>query len=81
MPDEDVVARLARIETNMATKADLDALRVALGHKPLRPHATLYCSFCAKSQHEVKQLIVGPGMFICDECVRMCMKIVEGEQL
>ena len=37
---------------------------------------TCYCSFCGKSQHEVAQLIAGPGNFICDECVEMCMQIV-----
>lgn len=38
---------------------------------------TLYCSFCGKSQHEVQQLIAGPTVFICDECVDLCMTIVE----
>jgi hypothetical protein len=37
---------------------------------------TLYCSFCGKSQHEVKRLIVGPNVFICDECVLLCVGIV-----
>ena len=39
---------------------------------------TLYCSFCGKSQNEVDQLIAGPaaGLFICDECVELCMSIV-----
>ena len=35
----------------------------------------LYCSFCGKSQHEVKKLIAGPSVFICDECVELCMDI------
>lgn len=35
---------------------------------------TLYCSFCGKSQHEVRKLIAGPTVFICDECVELCMK-------
>ena len=34
---------------------------------------TLYCSFCGKSQHEVRKLIAGPTVFICDECVELCM--------
>ena len=37
---------------------------------------TLYCSFCGKSQHEVKKLIAGPTVFICDECVELCMDTV-----
>ena len=40
---------------------------------------TLYCSFCGKSQHEVRKLIAGPTVFICDECVELCMDIMEGE--
>jgi ClpX C4-type zinc finger len=43
------------------------------------PQRTLYCSFCYKSQHEVKKLISGPGgIFICDECVALCNEIVDG---
>lgn len=38
--------------------------------------ATLYCSFCGKSQHEVRKLIAGPASFICDECVELCMGII-----
>ena len=37
---------------------------------------TLYCSFCSKSQHQVKKLIAGPAVYICDECVDVCMDIV-----
>ena len=37
---------------------------------------TLYCSFCGKSQHEVRKLIAGPTVFICDECVELCMDII-----
>jgi ATP-dependent Clp protease ATP-binding subunit ClpX len=40
---------------------------------------TLYCSFCAKSQHEVRKLIAGPTVFICDECVELCMDIIREE--
>lgn len=39
----------------------------------------LYCSFCGKSQHEVRKLIAGPTVFICDECVELCMDIVREE--
>src|ERR1700693_4290528 len=40
---------------------------------------SLYCSFCGKSQHEVRKLIAGPTVFICDECVELCMDII-GEE-
>ena len=40
---------------------------------------TLYCSFCGKSQHEVRKLIAGPTVFICDECVELCLDII-GEE-
>ena len=41
------------------------------------PPGTLYCSFCRKSQHKVKKLIAGPAVHICDECVGLCVKIVD----
>ena len=40
---------------------------------------SLYCSFCGKSQHEVRKLIAGPTVFICDECVELCMDIIKEE--
>ena len=39
----------------------------------------LYCSFCGKSQHEVRKLIAGPSVFICDECVDLCNDIIKEE--
>ncbi len=39
----------------------------------------LYCSFCGKSQHEVKKLIAGPSVFICDECIALCNDIIRDE--
>ena len=44
------------------------------------PKNTLYCSFCGKSQHEVRKLIAGPTVFICDECVELCMDIIREEK-
>ncbi len=41
--------------------------------------STLFCSFCGKSQHEVKKLIAGPTVFICDECIELCMDIIREE--
>src|SRR5688500_20368749 len=40
---------------------------------------TLHCTFCGKSQHEVRKLIAGPTVFICDECVELCMDIIREE--
>ena len=40
---------------------------------------TLYCSFCGKSQHEVRKLIAGPSVFICDECIELCNDIIREE--
>jgi ATP-dependent Clp protease ATP-binding subunit ClpX len=40
---------------------------------------TLYCSFCGKSQHEVRKLIAGPNVFVCNECVELCMDIIQEE--
>lgn len=42
---------------------------------------TLYCSFCGKSQHEVKKLIAGPSVFVCNECVTLCNEIIQEEEL
>jgi ATP-dependent Clp protease ATP-binding subunit ClpX len=42
--------------------------------------STLYCSFCGKSQHEVRKLIAGPTVFICDECVELCRDIIQEEK-
>ena len=42
---------------------------------------TLYCSFCGKSQHDVRKLIAGPTVFICDECVELCMDIIREENI
>ena len=42
---------------------------------------TLYCSFCGKSQHDVKKLIAGPSVFVCNECVALCNDIIQEEEL
>ncbi len=44
-----------------------------------KDNGTLYCSFCGKSQHEVKKLIAGPAVFICNECVELCVDIIREE--
>ncbi|MBD3322516.1 MAG: AAA domain-containing protein, partial [Chitinivibrionales bacterium] len=43
-------------------------------------HSHLFCSFCGKSQEEVKKLVAGPSVYICDECIELCMDIVAEEQ-
>jgi len=44
--------------------------------KPRITPGTYFCSFCGKSQHEVKKLIAGPAVFVCDECVALCTTII-----
>ncbi len=43
---------------------------------PKKTDVTYHCSFCGKSQREVKKLVAGPAVFVCDECVRLCGKII-----
>ena len=52
----------------------------AAAQQPAAAAKVLYCSFCGKSQHEVRKLVAGPAVFICDECVGLCTDIVD-EQL
>ena len=47
--------------------------------KNIKENKLLYCSFCGKSQHEVRKLIAGPSVFICDECVELCNDIIREE--
>ena len=53
--------------------------RYEQGYSRATSKNTLYCSFCGKSQHEVRKLIAGPTVFICDECVELCMDIIREE--
>jgi len=50
-----------------------------IGQNGSESRNTLYCSFCGKSQHDVRKLIAGPTVFICDECVELCMDIIREE--
>jgi hypothetical protein len=45
----------------------------------LEPKGALHCTFCGKSQHEVRKLLAGPGVFICDECVVLCIDILHAQ--
>src|SRR6202142_688284 len=68
----------AKIEAARSGMSDGGALLAAATTVP-EPDNTLYCSFCGKSQHEVRRLIAGPTVFICDECVELCMDIIREE--
>ena len=66
----------AKIEAAMPPrKAGADAL--SQWRKDTSPEKTLFCSFCCKSQHDVRALIAGPTVFICDECVGLCDDIID----
>jgi ClpX C4-type zinc finger protein len=72
---DNVDKTLARIQRR------LDTLPTQFPNPPLdrkKQRDKLYCSFCGKNQDEVAKLIAGPTVFICNECVRLCMRIVEG---
>jgi len=80
--------RLGRIETELVALSSklVEDLRTALAqvfNRSLRRAggraATLYCSFCGKSQHEVAKLVAGPKVLICDECTDLCHGIVHRE--
>ena len=67
----------AKIEAATPPKTGADASSQS-GRKDVPPEkATLYCSFCGKSQHDVRALIAGPTVFICDECVGLCDDIID----
>jgi hypothetical protein len=70
----------ARIEAARAREPGAPPLAPAAEHEPPQK-ATLYCSFCRKSQHDVRRLIAGPAVFICDECVALCDDIVDDETI
>ena len=50
-----------------------------MAEKAVTGEKLLYCSFCGKSQHEVRKLIAGPSVFICDECIELCNDIIREE--
>jgi ClpX C4-type zinc finger/Glyoxalase superfamily protein len=60
--------------------AELRAAALSTAGPDSAPPDVLFCSFCGKSQHDVKKLIAGPGVYICDECVELCTEIIEGEE-
>jgi hypothetical protein len=66
-----------------AVEASIDASLGVLSqdHPSLRPSERPWCSFCAKPQDEVKKLVSGAAAFICNECIGLCMEMMEGAQL
>ena len=68
----------AKIGAAELPASDGHSLSVAVENKPAPPK-TLYCSFCGKSQHEVRKLIQGPTVLICDECAELCIDIIEAD--
>jgi hypothetical protein len=70
----------AKIEATEPPASDERSVSVAAQNESAPPK-TLYCSFCGKSQHEVRKLIRGPTSLICDECVDLCTEIVEDTEL
>ena len=51
-----------------------------MANKTKEGKETLFCSFCGKSQFEVKKLIAGPAVFICNECIELCMDVINAEE-
>jgi hypothetical protein len=68
----------ARIEAAGPRADDEQEPSPAGAQEPARPK-TLYCTFCGKSQHDVKKLIAGPSAYICDECVELCVNFIREE--
>jgi hypothetical protein len=69
----------AKIDATEPPPGDERSPSVAAHNEP-PPPKTLYCSFCGKSQHDVRKLIAGPEVFICDECIDLCTDIVEPDE-
>jgi hypothetical protein len=71
----------AKIEAAQSRAAGGPPLAPAAQHAPAPQKTTLHCSFCGKSQHDVRCLVAGPAVFICDECVALCNDIIEDEKI
>ena len=70
----------AKIEA-AASASGAPALASAELRHPVPQKPILYCSFCGKSQHEVRCLVAGPAVFICDECVGLCNEVIEDKEV
>jgi hypothetical protein len=69
----------AKIEATEPAASNEDTTSAGTQNEPA-PAKTLYCSFCGKSQHDVRKLIAGPEVFICDECIDLCTDLVEPDE-
>ncbi len=72
-------SRAQEIEGSRAMMRKVDIMSRDRGDRSEEDKLLLYCSFCGKSQHEVRKLIAGPNVFICDECVELCNDIIREE--
>ena len=78
----ELIAKAFGYETWNILSAKIDAVQPGAGaQKPAQSDKPLYCSFCAKSQHEVRKLVAGPAVYICDECVDLCTDFVDDQLL
>src|SRR5262245_18434126 len=71
----------AKIETALSRASDVPSLATAEAQNPAPQKPTLNCSFCGKSQHEVKALVAGPGVYICDECIGLCNDVIADKEI
>jgi ClpX C4-type zinc finger/Glyoxalase superfamily protein len=71
----------AKIDTIQSRASDAPPLAAAEAQHPAPQKAILYCSFCGKSQHEVRALVAGPGVYICDECVGLCNDVIADKEI
>jgi hypothetical protein len=72
----------AKIETSQSRPSGAPPLAPAEEQEPApQKLTTLHCSFCGKSQHEVRVLIAGPTVFICDECIGLCNDVIEDREI
>ena len=68
-----------RVRVSLTVRVVLTPEKTMNATAAKHPPGTLFCSFCGKSQHVVKKLIAGPAVFVCDECVALCVKIIAEE--
>jgi hypothetical protein len=79
-PSEETMAETPDPELSAAESVVADALNKSLAAAAKKERDPLYCSFCGKSQHEVKRLVAGATSLICNECVELCTEIFREEE-
>ena len=77
----ELIAKTFGVDSWNILAAKIDAAQADLSAAQVGKAQTLHCSFCHKSQHEVRKLIAGPNVFICDACVGLSDVILDGEEL